>query len=175
MNKFSKILITCIVAVFVVAGGIFVAETNVLENNRSSKITINETDKTRVYSSAEDIILGGTAAKESEIILSWNGGLGLTESNENGEWSVNLGKMSEGKYSLQVVSNDLPNIQSIATAQITVDNSSAGQTVQVSFTKNIFNFLTAALSLKTEVIPDKLIIISQDAPSVLQGNWNLLD
>ena len=174
MNKFSKILITCLVTILIVVSSIYLANKNIFGNNYSRKIEISQSGKDKIYNSTEKIVLSGVASPESEIILSWNGQFGLIESDKNGKWAVNLGTMPEGKYSLQMIVKDSENTQSIATAQITVDNSVKNQTQTVSFVNNVLNFLTAALSFSGEKIPEQLITIPQSTPSVLQGNWELV-
>jgi len=172
MNKFSTILITLAVAVLVVVCGVLAMQNNILESNYSTKIKISEIKK--VYNSKENIILTGSSNPESEIVVSWNGQFGLIESDKSGKWVVNLGTMPEGKYSLQMISDDSEDTQSIAATQIIVDNSAKISDKTVSFIDDTFKFFTAAISLNLESAPDKLITISQATPPVLQGDWKLL-
>jgi len=172
MNNLSKILTTFAVAALVVVCGVLITQQNILESNFSTKIKISETN--RVYSSKENIVLTGTSNPESEIIVSWNGQFGLIESDKSGKWIVNLGTMPEGKYSLQMISDDSEKSQSIATAQIIVDNSAKISDKTVSFIDDTFKFFAAAISLSLEGTPDKLITISQSTPPILQGDWKLL-
>ena len=68
MNKFSKILITFIVAVFVSVIGIFVTENNILEKKYSEKIKIDDSKIIKVYKPNQEIILSGVSKPESEIV-----------------------------------------------------------------------------------------------------------
>jgi hypothetical protein len=172
MNKTSKTLTIFFIAVFIVGVSIFMVETNVLENSYYSRVTIDESNKINTYNSGEDIILSGTAAPETEILLSWNNQLGLVQSNKNGKWAVNIGKMPEGRYNLQMLSSTSSNIRSVATAQIIVDNSSIAQKTQTSFVQNLFNNLTASISFNSKVIPEILLITPQSTPSTLQDGFN---
>jgi len=174
INKFSKILVASVIAIFVVITGVLITEKIILGNDYSRKIQISDNAR-RIYNSKEDIIITGTANPESEIVLSWNGQFGLIESDKKGEWAVNLGTMPEGKYSLQMLSNTSPQIQSISTTQVVVDNSAKVQKKAVSFIDSIFNLFAAALSFKNGEYSSRLITIPQSTPTVLQGNWNLLE
>lgn len=135
-----------------------------LESIKNSEITerIRITKIEGSYGADKDIIVAGRAQKNSEIILSWNNQLGLTKADSNGKWIVNLGKMPEGKYNLQLVAKDSLQSSSIATAQISVSK------------KEEVNFFTASVSSLTQKVPDKLVLVSKDTPEVLQGKWDLM-
>jgi len=175
MNKVSKILISLLTVGIVMAGSIFIIRRDILENDNSTKITISENIKNKIYNSSEEIILNGTANPKSEIIISLNGELGLIESNQKGKWAINLGRMPEGEYNFQVLSTDSPGVESIATTQIVINDKIINKDTRISFFQNFANFFTASLYLNSKIIPDRLIIIPKTTPDVLQGNWNLLN
>lgn len=55
------------------------------------------------YATTEDIVIGGRAPKDTDIIVFFNDEISLTESDGRGYWQANVGKATKGKYAFQVV------------------------------------------------------------------------
>lgn len=135
MKNFSKILIFFLVIELFIFNNIFAANKSILRNNEDKNIKISE-NKDKVFTSNENIILKGTSVPLKEIIIFLDDKVGLSESDKNGNWVINLGRMQEGSHNFQVITDNSDNSRSINTFHILVDNSS----------KSLFGNLTAALS-----------------------------
>jgi hypothetical protein len=171
MKLYKTILILLIATLLIVSAFLFGKERN---SNKAEKIRI--TDVSSSYNIDENIIVRGVSQKNSDIIVFWNNGIGLINSSKSGKWVVNLGKMPEGKYSLQVLSRDSKTSDSIAAAQISVIQNKKLQPSPEYFAASILNFFTAGLSsaMSQSRIPEELKTIQEETPQVLQGKWNLI-
>jgi len=136
MKNFSKILIFFAIIGLFIFNNIFAVNKNIFRNNEVKNIEISENIKDKVFTSNENIILKGTSVPSKEIIIFLDNKVGLSESDKNGNWVINLGAISEGSHNFQVVTDNSDNSRSINTFHILVDNSS----------KSLFGNLTAAFS-----------------------------
>jgi len=125
-------LIIAFVVTLTIGGWVFAEEQSSADN---IQITIKN-NKYKVYTSAEDIILRGTSVPSKEIVVFFGDKLGLTESDKNGNWVINFGDMPEGKYGLQLITDNASNSRSITTASIVVSDAR----------KNLVGYLMSALS-----------------------------
>lgn len=132
-----------------------------------------------VYQTTEDIVLSGKTDKNSSIIFFWDNKYGSAKSDEKGDWLVNLGKMPEGLFNLQVtVENEYGNSRS-ASVNILVQKEQIVQPniekeKQPTIIENIKNKIDDLLNKQPEQPPEKITTIPKDIPEVLQGKWNLL-
>lgn len=174
MNKFLKAFVALSIVILIVFTGIFTIKFIAFKDDFPKKIEINKINS--VYSSKEEIVLTGKANSESEIFLSLNDKIGLIESDKNGNWIVNLGVLPEGKYNFQVISNGPQNSQSISATQIIVKDSVDIQ-IKETLTRKILKSILANVSFIYKNIPNtnNLITVSQFAPPVLNGEWELLN
>lgn len=169
MNKSHKILIISAVIFFFLAGVFVAINFSNLRGSGSERIEITQLKKE--YQANESIVVAGLAPKNSKISILWSGRFGLTQSDDRGNWIVNLGKMPAGKYDLQAIADDVSGVRSIATAQVSVVTKPGA----MSFVSKMSSFLNASLSLNQEKVPDELITVPRNLPPALNGEWNLLE
>lgn len=111
------------------------------------------------YRPDENIVLAGTTEAKAEITLYWNKKYGLAQADDSGRWIVNLGKMSVGKYPLELTPKDRAgNIGESLTVDLIVEA-----------------VLVPEIPEKPEEeIPEEIITVPEEAPLVMQGQWQLL-
>ena len=121
------------------------------------------------YNTQEDIVLSGTAKSDCDITLLFNGQMGILKSDANGRWIANLGKAPAGDYDIEAISDDSPSGRSIYVGQISVISDKK----VFSYIDNLATSMTAGISVQ-DTVPNKLVMISDDAPQVLNGSWKLI-
>lgn len=134
----------------------------VLNEGFAEHITI--TNKYKTYSAYSDLVLRGKTKIGSDVIVFFGEGIGLASVDALGNWKVNVGKVSAGSYSLQVLAQSDDSSDSVATAQINVNEN-------VSVINNWLQYLPASVSFADEPASN---MIPKDSPKVLQGEWKLL-
>jgi len=165
-NKIKILIIVLIVIVLLLA--VFL-----ISQKSSPKLIpahIQITEIKSQYDKNESIIISGLSKENSKITVLWNSKIGIVNSDNNGEWSVNLGSVKPGDYSFQVVSEDSPNSRSVDTARVSVTEGFFSGGFLSFVEKSLFAGLTTA----GEDIPQETTMISQQMPTVLQNNWDLL-
>jgi hypothetical protein len=135
------------------------------------------------YNESKDVILSIATEANAEIILHWNQKYGLVHSDNQGNKTINLGKMPVGNYKLEMVPTDLalnkgePFILNLSIKpkeefpineeNIVIDNNQGDSLID----KFIPDFLKEE---PVEEEPEEMIIISEEAPLSMNGNWDLL-
>ena len=139
ISKISAICIACGLAGF---GNIFAATDN---------IEISEKTRSKIFSNNEDLIIRGVSVPSKEIIIFWDNMVGLTESDENGSWAIDIGPVSEGGHNFQVITDNSDTTRSVATAHIVVDNTK--NSLLKNFTAAILRILPFKSAEKVKLYP----------------------
>ena len=168
MRKIFKNIIYLAIIIILTIIFVFFVYKNFFNNENSEEIKITKLENQ--YNTSQDIVLSGTSKSEIEIMVLFNNKFGITESDKNGKWAINLGRAFEGKYAVNLLADDSPTSRSIETAQLAVFSNIK----KVSLIDGISNFMTAGISAVTNKNPEKLIMISTEVPPVLKGNWKLI-
>jgi len=167
MSSKTKILII-ILAVTIVLIAAFL----VLQKSRPKLIPahIQITKSKSQYGENESIVIAGLSKENSKITVFWNKKIGVINSDNNGNWSVNLGSAVPGEYSFQVVSEDSPTSNSIDTVKVSVVADFFGS----GFLSFVEKSLSAGLTAISKDYPKEIIMVSQQVPPILQNKWDLL-
>ncbi|MCX6722292.1 MAG: hypothetical protein NTY04_03855 [Candidatus Staskawiczbacteria bacterium] len=148
---------------------------SIILNTQSPEININQLQDS--YNSNEDIIISGTVSEPSEITFYWDNQYGLTNSDSNGRWTVNLGKIQPGINSVSITAKDEVGNSKTITIKIkviateVVNPKKTSQTID-DLTKQFWSALSNVASQK--IITSKLVTVSKETPEVLKHKWNLL-
>jgi hypothetical protein len=93
------------------------------DSQENKNIEISGDIKEKVFAPNEDIILQGVSVPSKEMIVFWDNWVGLTESDKNGQWVINLGTAFKGVHNFQVITDNSKTSRSTATASIIVGDS----------------------------------------------------
>jgi hypothetical protein len=136
------------------------------------------------YEVNEEVIIEGTINESAEVIFYWDKKYGLMKVTGNQKWVVNLGKMSVGSHSVILMAKDNVNNFKTITADILIK---AQAIVPAEKPTKLFSFIPfvfenieekiksiARLVSSEQEVPLRIVIVSQDTPRFLDGQWNLL-
>lgn len=157
-----------------------VSDSIILDTNSPE---INITKIKNFYGVDEDIIIEGTINEPAEVIFYWDRKYGLMKTGGNDKWAVNLGKMSLGSHSIILMAKDDVNNYKTIAADILIKAQGVSivkPTKPFSFIPFVFENIgekiksIARFISPEQEVPIKIVIVSQDTPRFLDGEWNLL-
>jgi len=118
------------------------------------------------YLTDEEIILKGSTEKEVRVILESEKEYIFSRADQKGSWQINLGRLSPGRYSFQISSQDLAgNLSSPLEISFEVKKKKVGLIGKI---KEFFK----KIGKKEKEKP--IVVIPKVTPSVFEGKWSLL-
>lgn len=160
MKNIFEALLICFAVLFLSAASVVLADD---ASKDVEKISISELSKNRTYSPFKDVVLSGSSIPNKEIIIFLDDKIALSESDENGNWKINLGTLLDGNHNLQLVTESSENIRTVATTQIIVKSQA-----KIRF----FAYLAASLSsLFDFTSPAKIELYPRTNSFILQKIW----
>jgi hypothetical protein len=150
---------------------------SILLNTRAPSITVNPP---LTFWSDQPVIISGTTDAYSQIIISFDNKFGISQSDANGNWSLDLGVLPLGSYPISLrVTNSVGNTETIPVSIQVQQRPAVPPTKPTSpptIVQQLQNLFGTILPQKSA--PIKYIIpittIPAEAPSALSGKWNLL-
>jgi len=137
------------------------------------------------YSPAEDVVLSGKTEKNSEVILHWDGKYGFVSADANGDFKIKLGKQTRGVHHFEITVTDQAGNKSNSTFDLNIIDGVPSQSVsgqpelkeKESVFKKLEPFIPEFLKPEKpeeEQPEEEMIIIPENAPAALLGQWNLM-
>jgi len=145
---------------------------------------IKEINLKDYFYSDEDVFLFGKTEELAEITLHWNKKYGLVKADNQGVWTANLGKLSAGNYSLELIPKDMAGnvgLTKIVSLRIKEKPVVPEPPEQPSTLEQPSIPEEPSAPEEPElpeiVVPEKppeIITVPEEAPLSMQGQWGLL-
>jgi len=151
---------------------------------------IKITESKDYYGSAKDVVLIAKTEAKAMIILHWDKKYGLISADKQGKLTINLGRMSVGSYQLEMTPTDLAGnkgekltigltikpAEEVPKAELEAEPEKPKKPI-IEKVPEIFKPLIPEFlkpEEKEEEKPEKMIVISEETPLAMQGQWKLL-
>lgn len=164
MKNIIKILILLLVLIVLLIGFLFLPV--FLNFHPTEQVKISKIKSS--YAINEDVIIGGTAKDNSDIFIFFNKKVSRIKADGNGNWSVNLGKVPEGKYGFQALAKSLLKSDSVSSKEVIVVK-------EKPLSQRIREYLTADVSASLTTQGENPTSVSSNPPDALDGDWKLME
>ncbi len=104
MNKVIKISLFVIIIIIVVLVSLSLWNFFISNNKIFRELEITKV-KSQYYID-EDVIISGVSLKGKDVTFFWDENMAQVISDKNGKWIANFGKMKEGSYNIEIISED---------------------------------------------------------------------
>lgn len=148
----------------------------IILNTRIPDLVVNQEPKK--YLLEEDTVISGKTDANASVVIKFNEKVGMVKSDQKGNWSANIGKLNEGKNSVKVESIIKNKNSRSSTIDLNVVKSAPTvekEKKKVSFWDYIKSKLGSILSFNKKDSKNKIIIIPQNTPASLSGQWNFIN